>query len=684
MKNNRIINLIVLVFIFLFLLSFFEPRYLFSLTTTSGGDTVSHFPTAVHLKEVLLPQGLIMGWDRGNYAGYPLFYHYFPLTFIIMVLLSFVIPMQIAFKIGSVLGVFLLPVCIFFGLRALKYEFPVPVAGAVLSLPFLFMQANSMWGANIPSTLAGEYSYGLSMALLVLFFGTLYRGVEEQKWIIPNALLICLIGLSHGYTLIASGLIAVFFLFTRKDFARNIFYLFRTFGLALLLLAFWLVPFFFNTPYVTSYVTRWWIDSLFKVFPVILLPFWALTLISLFLNRRDRRSWYFLYFILTCIAIYFASPYIGMLDIRWQPFIQIFMTFFAATILLNIKDRVKGLQALPIMIFIAVLLWVVPQVTYIKGWIKWNYEGFEGKTVWPLWQQIVGHLKETGPGRVVYEHSPAHNVFGSERAFENLPYWARRDTLEGLYMQSSISAPFVFYIQSEVSKVCSGPFPQYKYTSLNLANALKRLKLFNVTQYIVRSEQAKEQAKKVPEFKLEKTFGDYQIYRLTTNNGAYVVPLAYEPVLFLSDNWKFPFHDWFKDNSDLDVHLVFIKEPDEADLKRFKFQTDSVKDLPKVPLKLSGKVLKEHYGDAEITFETGLIGQPHLIKVSYHPNWQVEGADKIYLVSPSFMLVYPKEKQVRLYFGKTLYNYVGELLTLAGLSIVIISGIIFIVNVRKT
>jgi hypothetical protein len=116
-KFERLIDLVILSFIFVFLLSFFEPKYLLSLTTTTGGDTVSHFPTVVYLKEVLFPQGRIMGWEMGNYAGFPLFYHYFPLTFVLMALMSYVIPIQIAFKIGTVLGTFLLPVCAYWCFR---------------------------------------------------------------------------------------------------------------------------------------------------------------------------------------------------------------------------------------------------------------------------------------------------------------------------------------------------------------------------------------------------------------------------------------------------------------------------------------------------------------------------------------------------------------------------------------
>jgi hypothetical protein len=47
----------------------------------------------------------------------------------------------------------------------------------------------------------------------------------------------------------------------------------------------------------------------------------------------------------------------------------------------------------------------------------------------------------------------------------------------------------------------------------------------------------------------------------------------------------------------------------------------------------------------------------------------VEGADEIYLVSPAFMLIYPSSSTVRLYYGRTLPDFVGALLTGLGLFI---------------
>jgi len=197
-NKHNLIDGIVLSFLFAYLLAAFPPDLLLLKTTINGGDTGSHYPCAVHLKNVLLPQGKIMGWMQGNYAGLPLFYHYFPLPFLLAAGLSTILSMQVAFKIVTVLGIFLLPICSYVSFRCLRYRFPIPIFAAVLTLPFLFNQGNSMWGGNIPSALAGEFCYSIGFALALLFIGTLYRGVSGYKYLVLNAAIIFLIATSHA------------------------------------------------------------------------------------------------------------------------------------------------------------------------------------------------------------------------------------------------------------------------------------------------------------------------------------------------------------------------------------------------------------------------------------------------------------------------------------------------------
>jgi len=63
---------------------------------------------------------------------------------------------------------------------------------------------------------------------------------------------------------------------------------------------------------------------------------------------------------------------------------------------------------------------------------------------------------------VMVEHSQTINDFGTERAFELIPYWTKLDaengngiaqpTMEGTLMEASFTAPFHFINQAELSQ----------------------------------------------------------------------------------------------------------------------------------------------------------------------------------------------------------------------------------------
>lgn len=234
-------------------------------------------------------------------------------------------------------------------------------------------------------------------------------------------------------------------------------------------------------------------------------------------------------------------------------------------------------------------------------------------------------------------------------------------------MQSSPNAPHIFYIQSEISKEQSCPFPNYKCTSLNLDNGAKHLEMFNVKHFIVISDEVKKALKNNTKFKLLAKFDNYEIYELTTNKNRYIEIPNYEPVVFETDNWKNISYEWFKRQDLLGVPLVFTK-----DTKNFKYVADSLEKIPKIPVNTSCDI-KELVKEEEILFNTTCLNKPHIIKISYFPNWKVEGADKVYLVSPAFMLVYPKENSVRIYYGRTNTDILGLILTIIGIILIILT-----------
>ncbi|MAG50785.1 hypothetical protein CL621_04075 [archaeon] len=666
-KANLVIDILILLAILIFLLFYFKPSLIFLNTITAGGDTASHYYPADYLKNYLIPNGKISGWSQGWYAGFPLFQFYFPLSFLIMAFLSNFIGLQVAFKLVTILGIFTLPIFIYFSLKLMKFKFPIPVISSCFSLAFLFMEANSMWGGNIPSTLAGEFSYSISLSFSILFFGFLWKGIKESKYLLTNISLLIIIGLTHIYTLMWVAFTSLFFLIS-KDFKKNLFYLLKIGSVSFLLLSWFLLPFLFKLGYTSPYADFWNVEFL-KLFPIILWPFAIFSIFAIFNFKTDKRIRFFCFSLLISIVFFYLAKHIGLVNIRYVPFIQILLIILGGIGFITVFKKFRK-QILPIIAIVFVVIWLLngipfeikdkdlnyKGIDFIPDWIKWNYKGFENKESWNTYKEINDFLKgDINNARVVFEHSSDHNKFGTTRAFESLPLFAGRNTIEGLYMQSISTSVFVFYMQSEYSKEASCPFIQKTCSAFDLDNAVNHLKMFNVGQIIAKSDKLRGSLKNNTEFKLVKRINDYEIYDVVKNKDSYVEVLDYEPIIVPWKIWKDISYEWFKENTT--IHMIFdknIRIPEDYKEDRIDNKNCIVNDL-----------LKEE----EIEFTTNCIGKPHLIKVSYFPNWKVEGAKRIYLASPSFMLVYPEKENVRLYYGNTAIDYISSLLASFGLFI---------------
>lgn len=686
-RKELVIDLIMMASIFSFLLCYFEPRYLFSCTTTTGGDTGSHYYTAQYLRDYLIPRLKISGWCQGNLAGFPMLQYYFPFPFLIMAALSWIMPLQIAFKLVTTLGIFLLPPCTYLFFRLLKQPYPVPIIGAVFSLPFLFMEGNSMWGANIPSTLAGEFCYSLGFALSILWLGLLYDTISGQKGYLRCSILLALIGLCHGYVLIFVVIASTFFLFTTRRFGQNLKTLLRIHLVALSLMAFWLVPLVAFLPYTTRFSILWiffdWGQFSREALPSILYPLIGLSLAAttwaVIKKLGDHRAvslgpWAYTCFMVGAgLGLYLIGYRIGVVDVRFLPYFQFFLVIGGTLIFSLFRIPPKASIVLGFICLLLTLLWVDHNEKISGNWIKSNYRGFEQKRLWQAYSSINQSLKGTTQDpRVVYEHSMLHKHAGTVRAFEALPLFSGRSTLEGVYIQASLCVPFLFYLQSEVSQRPSTPIPDYNYSRFDLKRGAEHLKLFNVRHFIAVEPETKEAVRAFPEFQFHFRSGPYEVYELLSNPNRYVEPAKYKPVLLTTKDWRKVSYRWFR-LSDLSVPLVFKNTIEKEESERFNI-VDSLDltQLPKSPLEPS-VLLKETVREEEIIIDGATKGRPLVIKISYHPNWKVEGADRIYLVSPAFMLVYPNKTHVRLYYGWTWPDYLGALTTAVALLFMLFS-----------
>ncbi|MFQ5477385.1 MAG: 6-pyruvoyl-tetrahydropterin synthase-related protein, partial [Candidatus Binatia bacterium] len=306
-------------------------------------------------------------------------------------------------------------------------------------------------------------------------------------------------------------------------------------------------------------------------------------------------------------------------------------------------------------------------IGYIPAWLTWNYSGYEGKRTWPLFEKINDHVRGTiNDPRVVFEHSEMHNRFGSSRAFENLPLFAGRSTLEGVFHQASINSPYVFYLQSEVSERGSGPFPQYTYTRLNPDLALPHLRMYNVDTVIAVTDKARAAYDSHPDFERTMLSGSYAVYSVRGGNTGYVSVPPNEPVLYEGPDWKLAFYRWFRRPELSDIPLVPASLLDPKRRREFSLRTDSISRIPReaVDQACSARSTLEQY---RIAFDTDCPGLPHIVKVSYFPRWKTTDGSPLFPVSPGFMLVYPRGEHLELVYGRNPLDWISIGLSVIGL-----------------
>ncbi|NND84256.1 MAG: hypothetical protein HKN46_03820 [Acidimicrobiia bacterium] len=130
--------------------------------------------------------------------------------------------------------------------------------------------------------------------------------------------------------------------------------------------------------------------------------------------------------------------------------------------------------------------------------------------------------------------------------------------------------------------------------------------------------------------------------------------------------------DWY---ADLGLQEQWVVDEGPEDWPRVT-SLDEVAALPTIDG--SGEVTDVRIEDERISFSTTAIGVPHLIKISYFPNWSATGADGPYYAAPSFLMVVPTEGDVVLEFANTWVEWAGVAMTL-----VAVGGLVGVWVVRR-
>jgi hypothetical protein len=104
---------------------------------------------------------------------------------------------------------------------------------------------------------------------------------------------------------------------------------------------------------------------------------------------------------------------------------------------------------------------------------------------------------------------------------------------------------------------------------------------------------------------------------------------------------------------------------------------ETLDDRPDVPLGVPADAVSDiEVDNHRVSFTTEAIGIPHLIKISYFPNWTATGAEGPWRASPSLMVVVPTDSEVVIEFQDTWAETGGKVLTLGGVASLILVGVV--------
>lgn len=789
-----------------------SPWLILTANTPTGGDMGAHVFGPAYMRDNLLPEGRVIGWSNDWFAGFPAFYFYFPLPTLTIVALDLFLPYGVAFKLVTVMGLVAMPLAVYFHARAMTLSRHVSLVASGAGAIFVFYESFTIYGGNVASTLAGEFSYSWSFALSLIYLGLLIKAVrDDRRYLKWAALVLAVTALSHVLTTIVIIFASLFVLAWKKSLWRTLAVWAWGFAIA----AFWALPLLarigLTSDMAWTPLSRW--EEIFPVEVWLLLPvavpaaIWALrktsraapiiaaTLLPVVYfplpnilpellpelfdgerwklwNGRLLPYWYFGVAFFAAVGLGAAVVWLSRrlpsrVSADWRralillaaalgtglvaqsndfpsftwPIMAVLgtgvtlITFVAeglsepkkaaqftgvAALVLIVTgyvaaDRGIDPSALPAWVilfgvavagFLLILSSGSPAsvgtrdllvatavglavfgatagVTFIDGWARWNYQGYEGKDSFHEYQALMAELDKLPDGRVMWENNGDLNKYGTPMSPMLIPYWTEgsHKSMEGLYFESSLTTPFHFINHSEMSFRSSNPVPGLRYHSFDMERGLKHMDVYGVDYYVSFTPEAAEKADRIEGFEKITVTEPFHIYRLPETQlvevathlpAVYDVPerglfsaLIGSETVVGADGEPLPsFHDfaleWYEDVDNMHRWVV-ADGPDEWPRIENLAQRPDI-DLRQRTGAVSNIVLEDH----RISFRTQAVGVPHVVKVSYFPNWEATGADGPWRAAPSLMVVVPTEENVEIRFADTWAETGGRVLTLAG------------------
>lgn len=311
------------------LLATLHPSLILRNNTPTGGDMGAHVWAPAYLRDHLLTQFKLTGWSMDWYSGLPVYRFYMVIPALAILLVDLVLPYGIAMKIVAVVGILALPWCAWFLGRRTRLAYPLPELMAVAATVFLYDESFTIYGGNIASTMAGEFSFSIALALALLAFAYFADGLRSGKYMATAAILVALSALSHGIVLlfVFGGVVLMVPIWARK---ASFGYAGKVVALATLLSAFWVVPFVFNHAYMTDmkYEPRpsgssdsFWqmFFPLHITFDIVITAFAVIGFLAYARRRVRIVQWMGIYCVLLAIGVFVARNSLPVIGLLWNP-----------------------------------------------------------------------------------------------------------------------------------------------------------------------------------------------------------------------------------------------------------------------------------------------------------------------------------------------------------------------------
>ena len=715
-------------FYLLILILFLRVDLVFQNNTPTGGDMGAHIVAIDTFIKDFMPNFQINGWSNDWFGGYPLYYFYFPLPAIITFFLNLVFPFGIAFKIMVVLSIIFVVYSIEKLMRKTSNQFSI--FGASAGLFYVFTESFTIYGGNLASVLAGQFSFTYSIAFANLSIFYLLKSKNNFRFPISSIFLgLCL--LSHLIPfIIYIPIYAIYWLSQKENLNQKI----LSISIFLALITRWSVSIFMNLEYTTnmSYTPFSSLEDLIKgdILPIIFIFLGLFIAKHKNLLKSKTFNLFDLYLISSSILLYFFVPEGALWNGRLVPFFNlgiIFLFFKAVEIFVeDINLYQQGVNVLTIIflggtiyclyifyekwsanqsylnlyipiIFLIMIFAIVnldkvviqlnmlivsiilSTISFLPHWLNWNFTGYEGKNDWNQIQSLYTQLENLEPGRIMWEPNSDMNRYGTPMTLMTLPYFTKHTSMEGLYFDSSITTPFHFISVSGLAKRPSNPVGGLSYINNQFDQGVDYLYDLGIDYFISYTKEIESKAMNSDRLTFLFSSEPFSVFEVKSSK----VELIYQDIDVFSkvNKQEGILSSVFRDTNIINFFQKAYENFDELDKKRVVEVSSKI--LLEPSKKKNLKVTELQITNKKITFFTNNPGELHLIKVSYFPNWSISNGLGPFRTSPSFMSVIPNQEYVEINFENTALEKNSFYFSIFSL---LLSLLIFIKsrNVKKT